>query len=215
MKTYLSLLIFSLLTSLTAFADPAGQTVKIVQVLKGDTVIVALRGSLGSAGGSGLYVHLAGIDAPNPDQSAGPQSKDYLTKLALNQKAYLVIVKQQGNQSIGRLYLGDGGTSNDLSAQMVQAGWAFFRDEDESGLSSVQRASFSSLAERAKYKRLGLWANGDLNYTMTADSFRDLATYRLNQQYTNGHQDPNYTDYNRPSIKKDPADWRTVGKNKQ
>jgi endonuclease YncB( thermonuclease family) len=190
------ILVSLILISSNAFAANC-ETVQVGQALKGDTVIVGRRGKLGSDGGTGLYVHIAGVDAPELNQPGGRNSLAYLSRITTNQKACMLIYKQVGNQAIATLYLGDGGYGKDIGSLLVQNGQAFYRSSDEAGLNAVQQSSYKTLSEHAKYAKIGLWANGNMNYTITPDSFRSLQTWQYQQQYINGATPPQQNDFGR------------------
>src|SRR6185312_4475591 len=110
----------------------------------GDTMIVAEQGHLGSSGGTGLYVHLAGIDAPELNQPGGPNSAQYLARLVLNQFVSITIAKQYNDHAIVTMRLGQSGYGKDVGSVMLENGWAFYRAQDTNYLPSSNRANYDS-----------------------------------------------------------------------
>lgn len=219
MKAWL-LSVVVLFFGIPSFAAHQSELVIVTQVLKGDTFLIARQGHLGSNGGTGAYVHLVAVDCPELNQPYGPQAQQYAQSVALNQQVTMVICQQQGEHILARLYLGTG--TKDIGAMILQNGYGFYRPEEAAGLGGAEDASYKSLAERAKYKKLGLWANGNFNYTIQSSSWRDLNTYKYQQQYINGHDDPSKSGFDRPGLgqsnpmpsqqpmnPRDPNDWRT------
>jgi endonuclease YncB( thermonuclease family) len=210
MKTLFALILI-FLAAIPAMADQQGQMAEVTKILKGDTMVVSIRGHLGDLG-TGMIVHVAGVDAPELDQSGGRGAFNYLTKLTLHQKVNIIVVltSPDGTHGIARVALGESGNHGDVGQLILSNGWGFFRADERNGLNAVQNGTYPGVMQNAEYGKKGLWVAGQGAYTMTADSFRSLQLWKYNQQYVNGTLNPTQDGFNRPSMHQatGPGDWR-------
>lgn len=116
---------------------------QIIHVADGDTLTLLSEGER-------MTVHLAGIDAPEPDQPFGSKAKRCLGQLSLGNTASIIETNRDGDGSlVGRVYVGD----VDLNAAIVEKGCAWV---DRSRRRDVELLRLEAEARR---QNLGLWAN--------------------------------------------------------
>ncbi len=91
---------------------PSGHVIEgACWVVDGDTVVVA-----------GVYIRLAGIDAPELDHPYGQSAKWALIRICRGQRIRVELLQESSHdRCVGRCYLPDG---RDLAAEMVRAGHA-------------------------------------------------------------------------------------------
>ena len=122
---------------------------KVVQVLDGDTVFVLDQHR------SSRKIWLAGIDAPPLNQRFGPEARQHLTGLVIDQR---VEVEYQHRDRYGRIFgklLKDG---QDMNLQLIKDGFAMHYKQGEQEQSQKDRASYDRAEAEAKRQRLGLWS---------------------------------------------------------
>jgi endonuclease YncB( thermonuclease family) len=188
-KILMLFLTFSLVNS--AFADNS-ETVKAVQILKGDTFV-----GINYKGVSKIY-HLAGVDCAENDTQDGQNAQVYLSQLALNKEIYVTTTVDSGAHALASASQNQGGGGRDIGSEILQNGKCWYRNVDSDNLRSTQKASYGLLQDRAKQKRIGIWKNGMYFSTANPDSWRSLELYKYNQQYVNGATNPAQNDFNRP-----------------
>jgi endonuclease YncB( thermonuclease family) len=194
---------FVFVVSISIVFAQSGLPIVITQVLQGDTLVVSGYNGLSGGGGTGYVVHIAGIDSPPTTMQSGPQAIAFTSNIALNQYANMIIVATgPNNHVIARVNLGRNGEGKDLGAEIIKAGYAVFRSDDNNGLSAVQSGGYPDLQRVAKYGKRGLWSGGNLSLTMMPDSFRNLQTYKYGGVYIQGTDNvtQSTSDFNRPSV---------------
>ncbi len=132
----------------------------VTSILDGDTVDVA--------GPSGVArIRLAGIDAPEHDQSYGPESTQHLTSL-LSTKT--VSLDCEDKTSYGRLIckilLPSG---EDICLDQVKAGMAWHYKQYQDEQSPEDRLAYAAAECAAMKAKLGLWSNA---HPMQPQDFR-------------------------------------------
>ena len=199
---FLTLTIFS-------FSASAAETMLVNQVLKGDAVIST------NYKGTAMILHIAGVDCPELNQAGGTAAKDFLSSMILNKKVYVTTTLVDGKHALASLSMGAGGSGNDVGAQLLQNGLCWYRNMETDNLRSTQKASYQLLSNRAKFKKIGMWKNGDMFYSNSnPESWRSLNVDQYSQQYVNGTTgNPAVNSFGRPVVpSKTPDDWRTIGK---
>lgn len=95
-------------------------------------------------------IRLTGIDAPELINCNGPESKQALEKLVLNNKNLYVkvIYRDSGNRLISHVYNDDGS----VSEQMLKTGMAYYTG------SSVQDPALNKAGNSAREKKLGIFS---------------------------------------------------------
>lgn len=208
-KTFFTAL--TLLFSCTSFASTS-EMMQVVKVLKGDTIIAT------NYKGKAVYLHLAGVDCPELDQKGGVEAKDYLQKLVQQKKVYTTFTVEDKNHALGMLSLGYGGS--DVGSKMLEQGMCWYRNVENDNLRAPQRSSYKLLADQARFKKRGIWKNGDIFFeNVNPDSWRYLEYDRISQPRFNGTPDPKFEGFERNENKISPSkntdDWRKpVGKNR-
>lgn len=136
----------SLLAAGLAWAASGGWSGTVLAVPDGDTLEI-------QRGQQRLTVHLAGVDAPRPDQPFGQQARAFVQGLAQGQ---LVNVEPceagEGFAQRGQVILPDG---RDLGLELLKEGLAW-RDRG-----SRDDPFLRELESNACQERLGLWAGND------------------------------------------------------
>ncbi len=112
-----------------------------IKVIDGDTIHAEQKGNL-------YKIRLLEIDAPEMDQTNGPESKAFLSQLLRDGYVDAEITgKDRYGRYLARLYL-DG---EDINRHMVKAGFAWVYDD------YVTDKSFYVDQKSAKRNKLGLW----------------------------------------------------------
>jgi len=95
-------------------------------------------------------IRLTGIDAPELDNCNGPESKQALEKLVLNNKNLYVkvIYRDSGNRLISHVYNDDGS----VSEQMLKTGMAYYSGN------AVQDPALGKAGDSARGKKLGIFS---------------------------------------------------------
>ncbi|MDZ7586552.1 MAG: thermonuclease family protein, partial [Patescibacteria group bacterium] len=94
-------------------------------------------------------IRLAGIDAPEMENCDGPESKEALGKLVLNQNLYVkAIYRDKGNRLISHVYNNDGS----VSEQMIKTGMAYYSGN------AVKDPALSQAGNSAREKKLGIFS---------------------------------------------------------
>lgn len=115
----------------------------VIHIADGDTLTLQTAGSR-------ILVHLAGIDAPEPDQPFGTQAKKCLGELSLNRPTRIIEIDRISSGSlVGRVSVDD----TDINAELVRKGCAWVDRH-----SSHERELLRLEAE-ARHQARGLWAN--------------------------------------------------------
>lgn len=142
LKTYITLLLCSLLISSTAYAKVMAGVV--TRVSDGDTLWVRLP-----QGGAPVKVRFQGLDAPESCQDWGPQAAKALSAKALNQT---VMLSTRARDDYGRLIAHVRMDGDDLGAWMVEQGHAWSQHyRNDLGPYAAQERS-------ARAAKRGLWA---------------------------------------------------------
>ena len=95
-------------------------------------------------------IRLTGIDAPELEYCNGPESKQALEKLILNQNLYIkIIYRDSSHRLISHVYNNDGM----VSEQMVKTGMAYYTG------TSVQDPALGQAANSAREKKLGIFSS--------------------------------------------------------
>jgi endonuclease YncB( thermonuclease family) len=197
MKYEVFLKVFAAVFGLFAFAcagSHSADLAQVSQVLKGDTMIVVFFNTKAVDGREMKYIHLVGVDAPELNQAYGQEARSSLASMVLNQKVQIIRIKEIGNHVLARVYAGQ----RDPGAELVRNGLAVPKFDEVSGLGSVQKAAYETLAERARFKKIGLWKDGDLFFAQSPSAFRKLELDRVDQQRINGAADPKFEGFERP-----------------
>lgn len=121
----------------------------VVSVLDGNTVLVLDQFK------SSRKIWLAGIEAPEMQQSFGQQSKQNLIRLVQGKK---VDVEYNERDRYGRIVgklLQDG---HDMNLQQIKEGYAWHYPFKKEELSKLDFAIYHTAEQTAKQKQLGLWA---------------------------------------------------------
>lgn len=94
-------------------------------------------------------IRLTGIDAPEMENCNGPESKQALAKLVLNQNLYVkVIYRDRGNRLISHVYNDDGL----VSQQMIKTGMAY-----NTG-TAIKDPALGQAAAAAREGKLGIYS---------------------------------------------------------
>jgi endonuclease YncB( thermonuclease family) len=130
---------------------PNRLSAKVVGITDGDTIVVA------DAAGTQESVRLAGIDAPEHDQSFGSQSTQYLASLVSGKN---VTLECENERSYGRIIckvlLSDG---DDASLDQVKAGMAWHYKQYEDEQSAADRDAYAASECGAMKSKIGLWSD--------------------------------------------------------
>lgn len=115
----------------------------VVEVLKGDTIIVADAGMVKNK------IRLQGIDAPELTQAFGAASKDRLSE-NIGGKGVFITWKQRDQflTALGEVYLGD----RFINLEMVRDGMAWRKQYSQS-------KEFADVEDVARRSKRGLWAD--------------------------------------------------------
>lgn len=131
-----------MLVSSLAHATPP-RVGQVIHIVDGDTLTLLSRGEK-------TTVHLAGIDAPEPDQPFGHKAKKCLGLLSLGKTASIIEMHRDGDADLlGNVYVGD----RDINAALVEEGCAWVEP------SRRRDTELLRLEAVARRKNLGLWAN--------------------------------------------------------
>jgi len=124
---------------------------KVVEVNEGDEITIFNLNR-------NVRIKLMAIDAPEKDQAFGAAAKQHLFDL-VNDKFVSVEYQGVGQRSIliGRV-LADG---NDICAQMVRDGAAWFDASNQNLLTQEQRDIYYQSEQAARSEKRGLWQSGD------------------------------------------------------
>lgn len=157
-----------------SFSMLAAKTVEVCEVVSGDTL--RLR-----HGGSEQLVQLYGIAAPDLDQDAGLESRDYLAKLLLGRDlSFRRFGFEPGKVAICQIHIE--GRSADASTMMVQAGlaWHDYRQTDAPNLRSAQiNAKTYEIKIWSQAAQVAPWVWIQLDKNQRDDFRRDLAAKTL------------------------------------
>jgi micrococcal nuclease len=98
-----------------------------------------------------VKVRLSGIDAPESDQTFGPQARAFLIELIKGQQLQLKCDGQSYDRITCGIYIGN----RDIQSELVRAGWAL----DSPKYSHRKYAKEQSYASK---NHLGMWTSKDL-----------------------------------------------------
>jgi endonuclease YncB( thermonuclease family) len=150
MKTHsrwLGLVVFALSLIVCQQARAASITGKVVEVNEGDEITIFNLNR-------NVRIRLMAIDAPEPSQAFGAVAKQHLFDLVHDK---MVSVEYWGvgqhNILIGRLLSG----GNDICAQMIRDGAAWFDPASKDLLTEAQREIYFQSEQAARSERRGLW----------------------------------------------------------
>jgi len=129
----------------------AAITGKVVEVNEGDEITIFNLNRK-------VRIKLMAIDAPEKDQAFGAAAKQHLFDL-VNDKFVSVEYQGVGQHSIliGRV-LAEG---NDICAQMIRDGAAWFDASNQNLLTQEQREIYYQSEQAARSEKRGLWQGGD------------------------------------------------------
>ena len=129
----------------------ASITGKVVGVTDGDEITIYNLNR-------NARIKLIAIDAPEKDQAFGAAAKQHLFDLVYDK---LVTVEYQGvgadGSLVGRVWSG----GNDICAQMIRDGAAWYVAADQSLLTEEQREIYYQSEQAARAEKRGLWQSGD------------------------------------------------------
>jgi micrococcal nuclease len=131
----------ALLAALLAVPAAADEfTGKVSKIVDGDTIDV-------QRDGTAVRVQLFGIDAPEPQQEWGRNSRAHLAEKLLD-KTVRVVTKGQDRyrRTIAEVYLNDA----DVSADVVKSGWAWAYVE--------YSKAYTTQEQEARTAKRGLWS---------------------------------------------------------
>ncbi len=150
-RRYSFLVVFALLLCALASAQAQVTTIngRVVGVVDGDTITVAL------AGGAQQIVRLKNIDAPERDQAAGSDARQFLAGLIFEKKVTVYYCKRDRyGRIVGKVFLG----SRDVALELIQAGHAWHFKKYENELCGAERQGDYASAEIAgRREQKGLW----------------------------------------------------------
>ena len=111
----IKILMLFLMTALmnVALADTS-ETIKVVQVLKGDTFIGV------NYKGVGKIYHLSGVDCAELNTPDGVNAKNFMNQLLLNQQAYVTTTVDAGSHALAWVSQGLGGSGRDIGAEIIK-----------------------------------------------------------------------------------------------
>ena len=118
-------------------------------------------------------VRFAGIDAPETDQQSKKPATAYLLNLLIGKKAELKCSGKSDDRIVCEVFVG----KDDISMQMVEAGWAWDYPQYSNG-------KYKAAQEKAKSAKLGLWKEPNIEspfcfrYIGTPDCSRTKNQYQ-------------------------------------
>lgn len=177
--------------SSVAFAKEADE-MQITNVLKGDTALAV------DYQHKAKYVHIAGVDCPEMNQSGGPEARAMLSQLTLNKTIFVTTLVSAGTHSLVKMEPRDGSV-RDVGAALLKNGLCWFRNQDSDNLDSIQRSSYKILADQAKYSKKGIWLSGDIYGNIDPDSWRTADLQNYDQPRFNGNSNPELQNFERPN----------------
>lgn len=120
----------------------------ITSVLDGDTLIVRIENDE-------KPVRLAGVDAPEPDQTFGPEAKNELQKKVLNRE---VLVLTEENEQKEDLTLAQVAVDNtDIGLYLIEKGMAWSSTSSVGTVSADWQEAYFEAEAIAKNNEHGLW----------------------------------------------------------
>lgn len=123
---------------------------RVVAVADGDTVTVL------DAGHVQHKIRLAGIDAPEKDQSFGQRSKQSLSDLVFNRNVVVETEKRDRyGREVGKILVGD----QDVNLEQIRRGMAWFYRQYGKELSVADRHLYDAAEDEALTDRRGLWTD--------------------------------------------------------
>lgn len=121
---------------------------QVVRVADGDTLTVQ------DAQRQLHTIRLAGIDAPEKNQTHGPQAQSHLAQAALNQAVTVDYSKRDKyGRIVGKVWV----QGVDLNLAQLQAGWAWHYRQYQGEQSAEDRALYSESEHLARAAQKGLW----------------------------------------------------------
>jgi len=149
MKLTFALMLVSALLS----AEAATITGRVVAVADGDTVTVI------DASNTQHKIRLAGIDAPERNQSFGQRSKQSLSDLVFNKQVTVETDKRDKyGRDVGKILLP---TGQDVNLEQVTRGFAWHYKQYEKEQTPNDRKLYDFAEREARTARRGLWADAD------------------------------------------------------
>lgn len=145
----------------SAAASAAEFTGRVVGVNDGDKITVL------DAGKKQHNIRLSGIDAPEPKQAFGAQSKKNLSDLINNRQVTITWDKRDRNKRIaGKVFFRPGLCATpaclektDANYQQIAAGMAWHDKQTEAEQSPEDRARYAAAEKQARAAKRGLWAD--------------------------------------------------------
>jgi endonuclease YncB( thermonuclease family) len=123
---------------------------KVVAVNSGDMITI-LDGN-----NQEYKIRLGGIDAPDPEQNFGQQSKENLAALVLDKNVLVNLQKiDEGGQIVGKVLL----DTKDINLEQIKAGFAGNNKNSANEQSEDDRQLYAEAENAAKTAGTGLWAN--------------------------------------------------------
>lgn len=130
---------------------PNRLSAKVVGITDGDTIVVA------DNAGTQESVRLAGIDAPEHDQSFGAQSTQYLASLVSGKNVTLECENERSyDRMICKVLLSGG---EDACLDQVKAGMAWHYKQFEDEQSATDRDAYAAAECTAMKSKSGLWSD--------------------------------------------------------
>jgi endonuclease YncB( thermonuclease family) len=125
---------------------------KVSDVISGDTFILITEKN------ERKRIHLAGVNAPKPEQSLGNVSKEQLSNLILNKEVVVMAnSKQKSLEDItGKVEIRDADRLY-INLEMIKTGMARFKKPKEDVIDPWDEDAFKEAENKAKVIRVGLW----------------------------------------------------------
>lgn len=141
-------LLASMVSAATA-AQPQLQTVRVIRVVDGDTVVVSTAESLN------LKVRLQGIDAPECGMPFGPQAQRFLEQLVLGRTVQMA---KTGRDRYGRTVATLAVGGQDVGVVLLQAGLAWHDRRYHRPRLQGATSHYAEAQQGAVLSFAGLWA---------------------------------------------------------
>ncbi len=125
------------------------QTVRVIRVVDGDTVVVSTAESLN------LKVRLQGIDAPECGMPFGPQAQRFLEQLVLGRTVQMTTTgRDRYGRTVATLAMGE----HDVGFALLQAGFAWHDSRYDRHRTANILPSYGEAQRHAELRKEGLWA---------------------------------------------------------
>lgn len=144
------LALLACMVSAATAAQTQVQTVLVISVVDGDTVVVSTTKSLN------LKVRLQGIDAPECGMPFGPQAQRFLEQLVLGRTVQMTTTgRDRYGRTVATLAVG----GQDVGLALLRAGIATHDRRFDKALPTADRLVYLLAQQGAKVGREGLWAS--------------------------------------------------------